>query len=98
MVAQRAQHTQQTRSEIYTQCLSNRTPWTEKVPLAKKDCIVSFWAPLNDQYTDGNIWSIDDKEWVPWKKKKKKKQKKKNERHKAIINLRESRRFSVGLN
>ena len=83
MAARRAQHTHQTRPDIYTQCLSNRTPWTEKVPLAKKDCIVSLWAPLNDQYTDGSIWSIDDKEWVPWKKKKK--NERKNERHKAIV-------------
>ena len=34
----------------------------KKVLLAKKDCIEFLWAPLNDQYTDGSIWSIDDKD------------------------------------
>lgn len=34
----------------------------KKVLLAKKDCIRFLWAPLNDQYTDGSIWSIDDKD------------------------------------
>ena len=37
------------------QYLSNSTPWEKKVPLAKKDCISSLCAPLNDQYTDGSI-------------------------------------------
>ena len=37
----------------------------KKVPLAKKGCMGSLLAPLNDQYTDGGVWSIDDKERVP---------------------------------
>ena len=37
----------------------------KKVLLAKKDCIRFLWAPLNDQYTDGSIWSIDDKDRCP---------------------------------
>lgn len=34
----------------------------EFAPLAKKDCIALVWAPQNDQYTDGSVSSIDDKE------------------------------------
>lgn len=36
-----------------------------QVPLAKKDCDDSLLALLNDQYADGGVWSIDDKDWMP---------------------------------
>lgn len=55
-------HSHGGRIKSYPQCLSNGTPWKEKVLLAKKDCNGLFSASLNDQYTDGGNWSIDDKE------------------------------------
>jgi len=49
----------------YLQNLSNRTPWEREGTASERSLHESLLAPLNDQYTDRGIWSIDDKEWAP---------------------------------